>query len=125
MGFGEKLAEYRKRSHIRQDEFADLLRMNRSHLNQIERGKVNPPRLETIILMIGLLKLSPDEAIELLFKTGQVQNSESILTVANIESLVKSLEAFEVALQAIQPLLVRLKGALDAAKQSLQSELIV
>ena len=126
MGFGRKLAEYRKRSGIKQDEFAERLGINRSYLNEVEREKVNPPKLETILFMIGTLNnLNTEEAINLLLEAGRLPDSQSVLTVAGAEKLVKSLEAFEAAAQAIEPLRKRLREALNAAEQGLLTELIM
>ena len=119
MGFGRKLAEYRSRSGVKQDEFADILWMNRSHLNEIEREKVNPPRLETIVFMIGVLNLSPEEALDLLREAKPLKDPESLVV---LERLVKSLQAFEVAASALGPIVARLQRAFHEAEHKFQSE---
>lgn len=120
MGFGTKLAKYRSNSGMKQDELADLLWMNRSHLNEIEREKVNPPRLETIIFMVGALNLSSEDAVDLLLEVKQLQKLDSLIA---FERLMKSLEAFEIAANAVGPIVARLKKAFNAAEQKFHTEL--
>jgi len=115
MGFGKRLAELRKRCGIRQVEFAERLGINRQHLNEIEREKVNPPKLETILFMIGSLNLNTEEAIGLLSEAGRLPTSQNVLTAEGTERLAQSLEAFEAAMQVIEPLRKQLKDTLKTS----------
>ena|SRR5438309_5177780 len=113
MGFGKTLSGYRKRYGIRQDHFAERVHINRSHLNQIEKEKVSPPKLETVLLMIDVLNLNGDETVDLLIAllhdAGRLSDAQGILALANEGKLDERLKALEKIVRAFETLQAQLK----------------
>lgn len=71
MSFGKKVTEYRERKNMSQAELARRAKMHVGHLNRIEKGTRNPPsRMVTIIKMVEVLGLTPEEANEFLVLAG-------------------------------------------------------
>jgi transcriptional regulator with XRE-family HTH domain len=68
--FSNKLREYRERLGMKQRVLADRVGLTNGHLNKIEKGTRKPPGVETILEMIEVLRLSRDEAEELIQLAG-------------------------------------------------------
>ena len=64
--FSERLVYYRDRAGMKQKTLAERVELDIGHLNRIEKGKRQPPRLKYIQRMIEVLHLKPEEANELL-----------------------------------------------------------
>ena len=61
--FAENLRRLRRRAAISAEELADRAHVSRSHLGNIENGRVEP-RLGTLIRLIGALDSTPDEILD-------------------------------------------------------------
>src|SRR5437764_4696592 len=109
-GFGTKVLEYRTRSEMGQEEFAERVGLHVMHLAKVERGKNNPPGLGTILIMIGVLNLSSSEAIEFLQAAGQLPDYLNISSIRGIKELAESLEVFEAIARAMDVLAPPLKA---------------
>jgi transcriptional regulator with XRE-family HTH domain len=64
--FTEKLVYYRNRAGMKQKTLAERVELDIGHLNRIEKGKRQPPRLKYLQRIIEVLHLKPEEASELL-----------------------------------------------------------
>ncbi len=60
--FGEQVAAHRERLGMRQNALAERVGLTASHLNRIEKGGRKAPEAETVLRMIGALRLSREEA---------------------------------------------------------------
>ncbi len=56
---GKKIREYRKKSNLTLEEFAEILDLSTTHIGNIERG-VKTPTLQTFIKIINTLNVSSD-----------------------------------------------------------------
>ena len=56
---GKKIREYRKRSNLTLEKFAELLELSPTHIGNIERGN-KVPTLQTFIKIINILNISSD-----------------------------------------------------------------
>jgi transcriptional regulator with XRE-family HTH domain len=63
--FGAKLRAFRKRERLTQRELADALGLDFTYVSKIEGDRVPPPAREKIERAVEILKLSPDERIDL------------------------------------------------------------
>jgi transcriptional regulator with XRE-family HTH domain len=68
--FGSRVAEFRDRLGLKQRALAQRVGLTPSHLNKIEKGVRNPPAVETILLIVEVLRLNRIEAKELLQLAG-------------------------------------------------------
>jgi transcriptional regulator with XRE-family HTH domain len=68
--FGEKLRGYRERLGLLQKELAEGAGLSPSHLTRIEKGARKPPQVDTVLRMVAVLRLSPDEAEEFVRLAG-------------------------------------------------------
>jgi transcriptional regulator with XRE-family HTH domain len=68
--FGAKVEEYRERLGMMQKELAKKVGLSPSHLNRIENGTREPPRVGTVRRMIKALRLTEDGANELVELAG-------------------------------------------------------
>jgi transcriptional regulator with XRE-family HTH domain len=68
--FSNKLREYRERLGMKQRVLAERAGLTPGHLNKIEKGTRKPPGVETILAMVEVLRLSRDEAEELIQLAG-------------------------------------------------------
>jgi transcriptional regulator with XRE-family HTH domain len=68
--FHEKLKEYRERLGMMQSVLAERSGLTKSHLNRIEKGLRPPPQVETVVNMVEVLRLTPEEAEEFVQLAG-------------------------------------------------------
>jgi transcriptional regulator with XRE-family HTH domain len=68
--FSDKLREYRERLGMKQRILAERIGLTNGHLNKIEKGTRKPPGVETILSAVAVLRLSRDEAEELIQLAG-------------------------------------------------------
>ena len=47
--FGKLLAELRKKAGLSQNDLAQIIKTNPTHISKIERGERNPPKMDTLI----------------------------------------------------------------------------
>ena len=59
---GKKIREYRKKSNLTLEKFAELLDLSTTHIGNIERGS-KTPTLETFIKIVNVLNVSSDVLI--------------------------------------------------------------
>src|SRR5947208_3282822 len=64
--FASLVKLYRTNAHMTQDDLGKASRLHFTEISKIERDERNPPKLEQVLLMIKALKLTTNEAIELL-----------------------------------------------------------
>ena len=106
MGFGNKLAEIRKRKGISQVVFAERVGLNVSHLSRIEKEKQIAPRLEIAFRMIQVLKLTREEGIDLLQQAGYPSEYfTGSLALAELESrreIIESIETIQAELDLLK-----------------------
>lgn len=60
--FGERVAQYRKKLNLSQEELAALVDLHRVHIGRIERGETNPP-LTTICKLARALRIKVHDLI--------------------------------------------------------------
>jgi transcriptional regulator with XRE-family HTH domain len=60
LAFGSRLKQLRDMAGLTQKELADMANINRSTLNQIEKGKMNAG-FETMMLLFRELNISPGQ----------------------------------------------------------------
>jgi transcriptional regulator with XRE-family HTH domain len=109
--FSDKLREYRERLGMKQRVLADRVGLTYGHLNKIEKGTRKPPGVETILSMIQVLRLSRDEAEELIQFAGF-----SPLALPDDEGL-----GYDTRLEPTRetpPVRRRMRGALGSAPQA-------
>lgn len=82
---GEKIREYRKKSNLSLEQFAELLELSSTHIGNIERG-VKMPTLQTFIKILNTLNVSSD------FILGNSLNSK---TEIRLKEIFEELNEFE------------------------------
>lgn len=96
--FGEQLRAYRERLGMSQQTLAERTGVSPSQLSRIQSGEKKPPPAETVLRMIEVLRLTADEAANLLeaanYSPQLLESSTIIGTVplAARQQLVRSLE---------------------------------
>jgi transcriptional regulator with XRE-family HTH domain len=68
--FSNKLRQYRDRLGMKQRALAERVGLTPGHLNKIEKGTRKPPGVETLLSMVEVLRLSRNEAEELVQLAG-------------------------------------------------------
>jgi len=77
--FGRLFATLRKKSGLSQNELAQRIEMNPTHLSKIEQGKRNPLRRKNLKRIILILGLSSDEERQLYEAAGYAPESYNSL----------------------------------------------
>lgn len=83
--FGEQLRAYRERLGMSQQTLAERASVSPSQLSRIQSGQKKPPPAETVLRMIEVLRLTGDEAADLLEAAGySSQLLQSSLVVGSL-----------------------------------------
>jgi transcriptional regulator with XRE-family HTH domain len=109
--FSNKLREYRERLGMKQRILAERVGLTPGHLNKIEKGTRKPPGVETILSMVEVLRLSRDEAEELIQLAGY-----SPLALPDDEGL--GYDTRQEPTTGTPPLRRRMRGALGTPPQA-------
>lgn len=96
--FGEQLRNYREQLGMSQQTLAERTGVSPSQLSRIQSGQKKPPPAETVLRMIEVLRLTGDEAADLLEAAGyspQLLESSTMVGTLPLQSrqeLIRSLE---------------------------------
>ncbi len=85
---GEKIREYRKKSNLSLEQFAELLDLSSTHIGNIERG-VKTPTLQTFIKILNTLNVSSDVIL------GNSLNSKNEIKLKEIFNQLDELPEME------------------------------